>query len=588
MRRSYSLGSKLYLVSTLLLVFIASGLIYFSSKKQSLTIDETNHMYCGMEWLQKGSYTAWPENPPLSRAIIAAGPYLQGYRIKPRPEEKTTMVDYFRASYDFDYFYSGSIRQKLFWMRIFIIPVFLLSVLIVWYWAWSLGGQVAAFLAVGMYSALPPILAYSGLATTDLPFVTFFTLLIFCFSRWLKQPTLMRGLLFGLSLGAALLTKYSVLAFFPPVALLMLILFYIYEVKKTDLPLREYGVSVLKSGALGVLVAFICVWAFFGFSVGTLGDEPVIYAGIQEGSIPAEHGAILVPAPEWFAGLRVLMLHNEQGHLSYFAGKVSTHGFWLFYPLATLLKTPWPFLLFFLMGTVGAWLPQKKNRNWEVLALCLLPFIIFLVGLNSNINIGLRHILVIYPLGAVGASVGILQLLNHFSTQKLFLKTALPVALVIWQVGIAAVAYPHYLSYFNALAGEEPGEFLVDSDLDWGQGMFELAEFSRENKIENLHIAYFGHAEDCWYNLPSTTLLYPDSTVEGWVAISETVYRGLWNGDIVPLDSCNFLSIKEPKDKDNTSGFRWLDKYPLKAKPGGSIRVYYVCKEDAVNEEKEQ
>lgn len=584
MRAIYTLSNALYPIGAFLIAIIASGLIFFSSRKQSLTIDETNHLYCGMEWLQKGTYTAWPENPPLSRIIVAAGPYLQGYRTKERTEERVTMKDYFRASYDFDYFYSGAIKQKLLWMRILIIPVFLISVLVVWFWARFLGGNEAGFLAVGMYCTLPPILAHSGLATTDITFVSFFTLLMFCFTRWLKKPTPGRGVLFGLSLGAALLSKYSVLAFFPVAALLMLVLFYSHERKKWEIfPAGKHRWMALKSGILGILVAFLCVWAFFGFGVGTLGNEPVIRAGIQEERIPPEWGKILVPAPEWFAGLGVLLLHNEQGHPSYLAGSLSTHGFWFYYPLTSLIKTPLPFLLFFLAGVVGAFLPQKQPRNWEVLGLCLLPFIIFLSGLFSNINIGLRHILVIYPLGAVGASAALVQLFKQYFIQKPFWRTALPAGLVLWQLGVAGIAYPHYLSYFNAFAGDEPGEFLVDSDLDWGQGMFELARFCRVNKIDSLSIAYYGLAEDCWYGLPATKLLSPDSATAGWVAVSETLYRGLWAGDIIPLESCNFLAFDYTKESSNADrhAYQWLDKYPLIAILGGSIRVYYIDEKEA-------
>ncbi len=584
-------SNRLYQAGTLLLVIIASGLIFFSSRKQSLTIDESNHLYCGMEWLQEGTYTAWPENPPLSRAIVALGPYLKGFRLQPPAGEQTvawvpstaegkqpSLFEYFLASYNFDYFYTGPIRQTLLWLRIIILPIFLLSVGIVWLWARSLGGHLAAFLAVGMYCTLPPILAHSGLATTDITFVTFFTLLMFCFSRWVKRPTVKRGILLGLSMGTALLIKFSVMAFFPPAALLLLILYYVYGLKEQSQEPKQWGLSLFKSGTLAAVISFLCVWAFFGFSVGRLADEPTIQAAIQEGAIPASQGELVFPAPEWFAGVRLLMHHNDSGQAAYAAGSISMQGFWFYYPLTVLIKTPWPFLLFLLLGAVGAWLPREDKPNWEVVALSLIPFIILLGGLSSNINIGMRHILVIYPLGAIGASAGVLQLLKYFFPKKPLWKTVLPTGLVLWQLGIAAVAYPMYLSYFNPIAGEEPGELLVDSDLDWGQGMFELAEFCRDNKVERISISCFGTGVDCWYGLPALQMLHPDSATSGWVAVSEMAYRGVFGGTVNPMGSCNFLSIMPIFDDklQVNKGYRWLDKYPLKAKLGGSIRVYYV------------
>ncbi|AHM61661.1 glycosyl transferase family protein [Flammeovirgaceae bacterium 311] len=539
-----------------------------------------------MEWLQEGSYTAWPENPPLARVIVALGPYLNGHIITPPTQgEQQTMTDYFFASYDMKYFEMGAIEEKLGWMRIFVLPLFLLSVGIVWYWARALGGNRAAFLAVGMYALLPPILAHSGLATTDIGFSAFFTLSIFSFARWLNKPTYRRACIFGVCMAAALLSKYSTLAFSPPVALLLLVLFRIYGLAQTGLSGRNWGLRALKSAAVGIVVAFLLVWAFFGFSAGTLGNEPTIQAAIQEGAIPAAYGNLWLPAPEWFAGLGLLMLHNQQGHLAYIAGEVSVHGFWYFYLLTTLVKTPLPFLLLLLAGATGACLHLDRPRNWEAMALSLLPFAIILGGLTSNINIGIRHILIIYPLGAIGASIGLMRLLGYVTERYGALwKKAVPPALVLWQLTIAAMAYPAYLSYFNPIAGEEPGELLIDSDLDWGQGMFELAEFCRKNKIESLSLSYFGLGQDCWYGLPVIKNLSPDSVAEGWVAVSEVAYRGVWGGMATPAEACHSLSFR-PIINDKlqpSTGFRWLDKYPLKAKLAGSIRLYYIDKKEPV------
>lgn len=571
-------------MGTLLLVIIATVLVFFSSRRQSLTIDEPNHLYCGMEWLQEGTYTAWPENPPLSRIFVALGPYLQGFRISLPTGEYASIWDYFFMSYNLDYFSTAPIQENLFWMRIFILPLFLLSVFIVWSWAKALGGRVAAFLAVGMYSTLPPILAHSGVGTTDITFVTFFTLLMFCFSRWLKKPDWKRALPLGLSMGAALLTKYSVLIFFPAVALPMLVLFYVLGLKEINLSPRQWRLKVLKSGAMAAVVAFLSVWAFFGFSVGQLGNEPVISIGIKEGSIPAGLGEVIVPAPEWFAGLRLLMFHNDEGHPVYIAGNLLMYGIWYYYPLAVLLKTPWPFLLFFFIGFAGAWIPVENKRNWEVIALSLMPFMILLAMLNSNVNIGIRHILVIYPLASVGAAAGMLQLFKRVPAQQHLWKKSIPVALVLSQLIIAIVAYPKYLSYFNPIAGNDPGEILNDSDLDWGQGLFELAEFCKENKVEHLSFSYVGIGQDCWYDLPRIKALAPDSAATGWVAVSELAYRGVWTGMTEPTGSCQFFTFTGgfSEKLEPGRGYRWLDQYPLKAILGGSIRMYYVNENETV------
>lgn len=569
----------------LAIALLAGLLVFSSSKQQSVTIDEPNHFYCGLEWWQNGSYTAWPENPPLSRAVVALGPYLKGYRVESFTPDTLTVNGFFFKSYDLAYFNQANVSDDLFWVRIFVLPLFLLSVWVVWVWAQQLAGAQAGFLAVGMYATLPSILAHSGLATTDITFLSTFILMMWLFTRWLSKPSVLNGLWLGLAAASALLAKFSVLVFFPVAALIMIILFLAVGRKTREEPLRDWFLQALKSGAVAVLAMFLMVWAFFGFSFGPLGEQPIIQAGIAEGAFPSVLNQIQVPAPEWFAGLQLLMSHNAQGHPSYALGGMSFQGFWFFYPLAWLVKTPWPFMLFILLGIIGAWGRWGGSRNWQSMALTVIPIAITLSVMNSHINIGLRHILVVYPLGAVGASAGLLRLVSYFPKFSEGWRRFIPAGLVLWQFTIACFAFPNYLSYFNRFGGSEPGSILVDSDLDWGQGLYELSEFAKEQQIDTLNLAYFGLAQDCWYDLPTIKLLSADSTVHGWVAVSEAAYQGAWDVTNIPAGPCHVLSLNAPGTGEYTNGlhthkkYRWLDAYPLAKKlAGGSIRVYHVPK----------
>ncbi len=565
------------------IALLTGFLVLTSARRQSVTIDESNHFYCGLEWWQNGSYTAWPENPPLSRAIVGLGPYLNGYRVASFTPDSLTTEAFFMKSYDLNYFNQGSVTDDLFWIRIFILPLFLLSVWVVWIWANRLGGPAAGFLAVGMYATLPPIMAHSGLATTDITFVATFTLTMWLFARWLCRPSLLNGTWLGLALASALLAKYSVLIYFPIAAAVMLILFLIMGRDRQEQRLRSWMMQVLKSGSLTVAVVLITVWAFFGFSFGAIGDQPVMQAGIAEGAYPASLSNTKVPAPEWFTGLLMLMKHNEQGHPAFAMGNMSFTGFWYFFPLTWLVKTPWPFMLLTLAGFVGAWGTWKGIRNWESMALTLIPAVIILGVLNSHINIGIRHILVVYPLGGVGAAIGLLRLLQHIPKLTEQGRKLIPAGLVVWQIAMACIVFPDYLSYFNGFGKSDPGGVLVDSDLDWGQGMFELSQYAKEQKIDTLNLAYFGLAQDCWYDLPAIRSLPADSVVYGWVAVSESIYQGAWNGTLINMGPCQLMALNAPGTGDYSKGifihqnYRWLDAYPVAKKlGGGSIRVYHV------------
>lgn len=563
-----------------LITLLASFLITQSSLQQSPTIDEPNHLACGMEWLQYNRYTMWPENPPLSRATVAIGPYLNGYRINPPPKDYKNLFDQFISSYQFTYFKGGSIDSKLFLMRIFVLPFFILSVWVIWLWGKSIGNEYTALLAVAIYSFLPTIMAHSGLATTDISFMATFILMLWLYTRWLKRTTYVNALWLGISMAICLVTKFSVLVFFPMCGAVLSISWIVFGIPQSGFTLREWFAKALKSGMVAVVVTIICWWGFFGFDVGYLGDEPAIAVGVKEGVFDQSIASIWVPAPEWFAGLKLLIKHHHDGALVFVNGNISVKGVWYFYALASALKTPWPYMFFLLIGAIGAFKRIETKLNWEGVALVILPFVILLMGFFSTINYGMRHILIVYPLGAIGGSAGIFSLICMPSKFSIVLKKAVLPIVVACELGIAIVAFPDYISYFNVLGGDEPGQYVNDSDLDWGQGVVDLAKFSSKHNIDTLWLSYQGLFQDCWYpELPVLKLLPKDSVVHGWIAVSEMHYRGCFHGVTEPMDSCSLyaFSFEPTKNFQPHTRYRWLDQYPLVGKVGGgSLRLYYV------------
>ncbi|MCZ7668397.1 MAG: hypothetical protein M5U34_14995 [Chloroflexi bacterium] len=53
---------------------------------------------------------------------------------------------------------------------------------------------------------------------------------------------------------------------------------------------------------------------------------------------------------------------------------------------------------------------------------------------------------------------------------------------------------PHFLSYFNRLAGgpDNGWRALVDSNIDWGQDLGSLKLWLDENGVETVWLSYFG------------------------------------------------------------------------------------------------
>lgn len=254
----------------------------------------------------------------------------------------------------------------------------------------------------------------------------------------------------------------------------------IWGIKTSSFTYTIWFKSIFLSGLVLSITTIVAWWAFFGFDTGLLGDQPIIQVGIKEGLWNKEIATVWVPAPEWVTGLLIVIEHHKVGALVFVNGQIATLGVPYFYLVTILLKTPIPFLIFMIAGLVGAW-KSKTPRHWQARALAALPWLIAVLGLFSTINYGIRHILIVYPIGAVGAACGLIWLIEKYKvrTQQLIAGS-----LLIGQLVIAGIAYPNYLPYFNILAGDEPGEILNDSDLDWGQGLFELSDYCKENKID--------------------------------------------------------------------------------------------------------
>lgn len=178
-----------------------------------------------------------------------------------------------------------------------------------------------------------------------------------------------------------------------------------------------------------------------------------------------------------------------------------------------------------------------------------------LVCIPSTINIGVRHLLPIYPLFAIIGGVGAWRLW-HMATPK-FVGPILVVVLLGWQLVASIQSHPDYFAYFNEFAGQHPEKILIDSDLDWGQDVFRLSSELRGRHIEQVSIAYAGSADLDHFGLPPYRMLVPHQPTTGWIAIS--LLRLKTGGVNLPTDS-----------------FAWLEAYQPVCVVGRSIRLYHI------------
>jgi len=148
---------------------------------------------------------------------------------------------------------------------------------------------------------------------------------------------------------------------------------------------------------------------------------------------------------------------------------------------------------------------------------------------------------------------------------------------MFWFMVSVLRVYPHQEAYFNELAGDWPqwSNYLVDSNLDWGQDLPALHDWLAEHGVERINLAYFGKAVPEAYGLQYQPLpsylrfvegvelnAYNPITPEpGWYAISATSLRlGLLQPANVDLYA--FFRAQQPVGRAGYSIYLYEVRYP--------------------------
>ncbi len=405
----------------------------------SHTWDEPGHIASGVELLRKHIYQFDQQHPTLTRIAVGIGPALLGMEA---PRTGKTGDQWMFNEGRRVLYRTTDYQQTLTAARLGILPFFWVACGLVYLWGKRYAGAPAAIVAVFLFSFFPAVLAHSGLATTDMGCTAMVTAVFLSGCILVERPSLVRGAVFGLCGGLAILAKFSVLAYFPACAVIALTAYFAIE-----RPPRAHIIAAAKRVAPGIAIAApiaaLTVWAGYGFSF-----------------------ANGVPAPELWAGIHEVTHHNATGHWSYLLGQVNRFGFWYFFPVVIAVKTPIAFLVLAAIGIVLAIRGSAGRRLWLAVAFAAG---IVAVAMSSHINIGLRHILPMYPALAVLGGAAAVRLWEGSRW-----KAILSAVLLLWMAASSLLSHPDYLAYFNELAGSQPENILVDSDLDWGQDVSRL------------------------------------------------------------------------------------------------------------------
>lgn len=630
------------LVAIILFSHFVLGLVV--SSQESMTFDEKAHIPAAFSYVRYGDMRLNPEHPPLLKDLAGLFMLPLGLTFPLQSEEwqkginEQWLVGDMFVNCSRPDLACNDADTILFWSR---IPITLIAVLLgvmLFVWTKELGGTLAGLIAVTLYAADPNIIAHNHYVTTDLGSAAFIFAATYFFVRFLKDFSWRNVLWAGVFLALAELAKFSAVLLYPIFGLFALIYALSLKQATTDrraawrVRLGNVWQYLCKYAGI-VTVSLALTWVLYALNTSGMPAEKVAAHAdlfLSQPNAPARitHDLIvrmsgsplLLPFAEYFVGIAKVFSRAAAGNVHYFLGTVTVDASPWYFPIIFLLKETLPLLLLLVLTTgyslyrIGKLYGEEKtqgikrflvrsfqNRIAQYLSVFFVLFYAY-VSITGNLNIGFRHLFPILPFLYMLVAVTLADFYKRHAEESINRKliSILLGILMFIVLAIPVLAYPGYLSYFNAAAGghSQGYHYATDSNYDWGQDLKHLkdwvddynscvgqitkspdclslvgsahreltAQYPTWSPIDKIRVDYFGGSDPKYYLGDKYTPWWGGRRpIEpGWYAICTFFYQESLHKKSLPREDT----------------YTWLkDKTPV-ARAGDSFLIYYVSAAD--------
>jgi 4-amino-4-deoxy-L-arabinose transferase-like glycosyltransferase len=513
--------------------------------QKSATFDEPIHLATGYLALAHQDYRLEGTHPPFIR-MWAALPllFIRDVQIDASIIDRTEPVEWMSGSNSFNFstkfLYIDNDADRLLNAARFMIVIWgvVLGVL-VWCWAYEWLDAGPALWALVFYTLSPNLLANTSLVTTDGGITCFMFGTVYFLWRTTRRVTWanLAGLTVFFALGVV--SKFSALAFGPLVVVLLIV-----AVVRRSAVTWKTAVGIV---ALLAVVSYVAVWAVYGFRY-TPGPSPSWQLHVEHLPL-ARTVPTLASTTAWIDRHHLLPNSFTQGFLvfaqsmvppnwTFLAGDYSTDGWWYYFPAAFLIKTPVAFIALIAIGSVVCVRRPREPRPTAETFIAVSVAIYLALAISNTFQVGVRHILPLYPFFVLVAAAATTMLTRNLSG-----RFTLAGLLAVWFVMLAST-YPHTLTFFNLFVGGPANgyKYLADSNVDWGQGLKLLKQWMEREGVPRVGLAYFGTADPAYhgidysllpaatpgYDFPGTMRPWAAPALPGYVAVSATVLTGVY------------------------------------------------------------
>ncbi|HSE33868.1 MAG TPA: glycosyltransferase family 39 protein [Pyrinomonadaceae bacterium] len=500
--------TALEISSVCLLLIVLSLQLFLSVRRESQTWDEANHIFTGYRSWTHGDFGLNPEHPPLVK-LLATAPLLWSQPTTPPLEERSFKEDAFLRGKEF--LYQNNPDKILSQTRAAAAILTLLTALIIFVATREMFGSSAALIALALLAFDPNLLAHGALVTTDVGLACFMFLSVYMFYRFVKTPSALRLIGAGVAAGLVLAVKHTGLLVLPILFLLALCeVVYRFGIDRKEI--GRHAIKLVGSVVLIALIGWVVLWSFYRFRYharpNNLQMNPPLVEYVKElkthEAWPISIMARFRLLPESYLYGLVDVRLTANYYTSYLLGKVYAHGVWFYFPVAFLIKSTLG-VLALLVLTLAVIATQRLNR-WREILFLLVPVIFYLiVALTVGMNIGVRHILIVYVFLYVligGATWALIR-----RSRKWAYAVGLLLAV---HAASSLMTFPNYLAYANELWGgpSQTHRYLTDSNSDWGQQLKSVKQYLDQRRVKDCWFLYFaeGVAEPSYYGIPCKPL----------------------------------------------------------------------------------
>ena len=547
-----------------------------SGRHQSQTFDEADHIFAGYRYWKCHDFSANPEHPPMLK-LVAAIPLLARHLMTPVAPCSASLNDFLDAR---TFLYANDADAILFRTRLFasIFTVALAALLFAS--GLTIFGPEVALIALAIFVFEPTILAHGFLVTTDMAITCSLFASVAALYFYLERRNLRWLLLTGIATGMTLAAKHSGLLVIPILTVLAIVDLFtarMFTAEQKQSNTKRFLWLARNTFAI-FLIAWLTLWSFYAFrskSASPPANEFVV--ANQVGSVPVvdgkAHSQILRTAlrmhilPEaYLYGLRHVAAVARAGGPTFIFGKLYPSGQWFYFPGVLLVKWTVGFLLLLAVSSLG--MRELKHHRHRALLFFGLPPLSFLVAcMPAKLNLGVRHVLPVFPFVILIAAAGAWQLCRRKPTAKYVVAV-----LLVMHAASSLASFPNYIPYSNEFFGGTSRTYRVlgESNVDWGQSSKAIRDYAQQNAVKDCWIAYLTSAEPGHYR--SGCKLLPSA--EGWIssdemtgpAIDGTVFVGTW--ELAAPDDVNpYAQFRNAKPVAVVAGsvlvFQWHFDLPM-------------------------